>query len=40
MDTLLCLVGGRGGRSNKMHQGEDYQDFLKWEGGCFYVILL
>ena len=28
--TLLCLIVRRGG-SNKMHQGENYQDFLKWE---------
>ena len=26
-NTLLCLIV-RG--SNKMHQGEKYQDFLKW----------
>ena len=31
--TLLCLIVGGGG-SNKMHQGENYQHFLKrW--GCF-----
>ena len=29
--------GGRG--SNKMHQGENYENFLKWDGGdCFQVI--
>ena len=39
--TLLCLIvcvcvcvcgggGGGGGGSNKMHQEENYQDFLKW----------
>ena len=33
-------VGGRGGDgggegSNKMHQGENYQDFLKKRGGLF-----
>ena len=26
-----CLEGG----SNKMHQGENYQDFLKYGGGLF-----
>ena len=32
--SLLCLiVEGRG--SNKMHQGGNFQDFLKWEGACF-----
>ena len=25
--------------SNKMHQGANYQDFLK-SGGCFWVIIL
>ena len=24
---------------NRLHQGQNYQDFLKW-GGCFWVILL
>ena len=28
--TLMCLIAGG---SNKMHQGENYQDFLKWRGG-------
>ena len=27
--------GGRGGGSNKIHQGKNYQDFLKWEWGYF-----
>ena len=25
-----------GGESNKMHQGENYQDLLKWGGGCVF----
>ena len=30
LPTLLCLiVGGREG-SNKMHQGKNNQDFVKW----------
>ena len=29
--TLLCLIAGKK-RSNEMHQGENYQDFLKQEG--------
>ena len=29
----LCLIV-MGGESNKMHQGGNYQDFLKW-GRCF-----
>ena len=31
-NTLLCLIVGdeKRGRSNTMHQGENYQDFLKW----------
>ena len=40
----LIVGGGRGGgrgRANKMHQGENYQDFLKWliwggGGGIFW----
>ena len=33
--TLFCvIVGGWGGvGSNKMQQGGNYQDFLKWWGG-------
>ena len=30
---MLNFRGERGkGASNKMHQGENYQDFLKWSG--------
>ena len=34
LTTLLCLIvgGGGGGGLNKMHQGKNYQDFLKWRG--------
>ena len=30
--TLLCLIVRAEG-ANKMHPGENYQDFLKWVGG-------
>ena len=31
--TVVCLIEGG---SNKMHQGGNYQGFLKWGGeGCF-----
>ena len=31
--TFLCLIVGE---SNKMHQGENYQNFLKWWGGVVF----
>ena len=30
--VVVCVCVGGGG-SNKIHQGENYQDFLKWGGG-------
>ena len=35
--TYTFLPNCRGGRgSNRMHQGGNYEDFLKWDGGdCF-----
>ena len=49
LNVKICLlfmhncrrVGGwrGGGGSNKMYQGKNYQDFIKWRG-CFQVILL
>ena len=33
--TLLCLIVGVG--SNKMYQGGNYQDFLKWAGGRVFL---
>ena len=30
-----CTGGRGGGGSNKMHQGGNYGDFLKWWGGVF-----
>lgn len=35
--TLLCLIIGVRERSNKMHPGENYQDFWKWGGGEVFL---
>ena len=30
---MPCFHRGESGGSNEMHQGGNYQDFLKWKGG-------
>ena len=36
--VCVCVGGGEGGGgSNKIHQGENYQDFLKWRGGGRWI---
>ena len=34
LSSLLWLIVGGWGLNN-MRQGKNYQDFLKWRGGCF-----
>ena len=34
---MPCFHRGESGGSNEMHQGGNYQDFLKWKGGGVFL---
>ena len=36
LSNLYFTLNSRGRGGNKMHQGGNYQDFLKWGGGLFF----